>query len=156
MLSKLSHAFVDILEIPLGMVKMLAGALAADRRNERNCSQFLCGKKPNQDIQETQPDLKKENLCQIENKQVAYSRVSEWETKGRASTATSCQGRLIPGPSNGEGLRGAVGNSEIFKPWGFLLVPLCQVRAVFAANFGESDQPAGFTLSLKGTSPSQS
>lgn len=32
--SKLSHGFVDFLEIPLGMVRMLADALAADSSND--------------------------------------------------------------------------------------------------------------------------
>lgn len=34
MLSKLSHRFVDFLEIPFGMVRMLADALAADSSND--------------------------------------------------------------------------------------------------------------------------
>lgn len=33
-LSKLSHGFVDFLEIPLGMVMMLADSLAADSSND--------------------------------------------------------------------------------------------------------------------------
>lgn len=54
-------------------------------RQDGTRSQFLCGKKINKDIQETQPDLKKDKLCQTEKKQVTHPRVSGWGTKGRTS-----------------------------------------------------------------------